>query len=164
MPRPPRAASARSAAPLLPVSAMQVTPAAQAARTPSSAACRNCSGAVASFSARIVRIQVGKSRAALRPARWVSSTWVWVFTSPGVSAPSGNSKRVADAGAGTRASGPTAAIVPRSSTRTAPSAIGGAVTGCTVRARMRSTPPPYGDTPMPNGVWTGHAWVGSVPG
>src|SRR5690348_6318299 len=61
-----------------------------------------------------------------------------------------------------RDAGPTATIRPPS-TRTAPSEIGGAVTGWTVPARRRSTIA-YGETPVPNGACTGHTWVGSVPG
>src|SRR3989454_7486864 len=53
-------------------------------------------------------------------------------------APSGNSSCRAPAGAGTVAARPTAASFPRSSMRTAPSAMGGAVTGCTEPARIRS--------------------------
>src|SRR5438094_5851820 len=125
-------------APLEPVSATHVTPAAQQSRTPCSAERENCSGVVASFRARIARIHGANSRSAFLPARWVSSRWVWQLTSPGTSAPSGNASRWALAGAGTARSGPTAAIRPVSSTGTARSMMGGAVTGCTERARMRS--------------------------
>src|SRR5256886_6371570 len=57
---------------------------------------------------------------------------------PGTSAASGNSSACAPGGVGTWGCGPTAAILPASSTRTAPSEIGGAVTGCTEPARMRN--------------------------
>src|SRR2546426_9855746 len=61
-----------------------------------------------------------------------------VLTRPGTTVARGNSSSRAPGGVGTRVCGPTAAMVPRSSTRTAPSSMGGAVTGCTEPARIRS--------------------------
>src|ERR671924_1743516 len=57
---------------------------------------------------------------------------------PGTSMASGNSSVRTPAGVGTREWGPTAAIRPLVFTRTAPSSKGGAVTGWTRPARMRS--------------------------
>src|SRR2546421_5347154 len=86
----------------------------------------------------MVRIQRENSRSGFRPARWVSSRWVWVFTRPGTKTASGNSTRRAPGGSGTSACGATPAILPSAATRTAPSVMGGAVTGWTAPARMRS--------------------------
>src|SRR5947207_1288141 len=59
----------------------------------------------------------------------VSSRWVWQFTSPGTRTASGNSRARASGGAATWECGPIAAMRPAASTRTAPSSMGGAVTG-----------------------------------
>src|SRR5439155_18406484 len=72
------------------------------------------------------------------PARWVGSRWVWQFTSPGTRTASGTSRARASGGAATWEFGPIAAMRPAASTRTAPSSMGGAVTGYTERARRRS--------------------------
>src|SRR5437763_15529031 len=84
----------------------------------------------------MVRIQRENSRSGLRPARWVSSRCVCVLTRPGTRTASGNSTRRAPGGLGTCACAATAAILPSSATRTAPSVMGGAVTGWTEPARI----------------------------
>src|SRR5256885_15142736 len=86
----------------------------------------------------MVRIQRENSRSGFRPARWVSSRCVCVLTRPGTRTASGNSTRRALGGSGTCACAATAAILPSSATRTAPSVMGGAVTGWTEPARTRS--------------------------
>src|SRR3989449_5762933 len=139
MPRPPSPAITAAAAPVLPVSATQVTPRAQQSRSPCSAAARNWSGVVASLSSRTRRIHAGNAVSPLLPARCVSSRCVWTLTNPGINTPSKNSNDVVCGGVGTWAFGPTAAMRPSSPTKTAPSAMGGAVTGKSCPARRRST-------------------------
>src|SRR6266566_4562352 len=87
---------------------------------------------------RRIHLRNSASSFLVPPPKCVSSRCVWQLTRPGMSSASGKCSECTPPGAGTRACGPTAAILPPASTRTAPSSKEGAVTGCTRPARIRS--------------------------
>src|SRR5438552_7327242 len=87
---------------------------------------------------RRIHLRNSGSSCLVPPPKCVSSRCVWQLTRPGISSAAGKCSACTPPGAGTRACGPTAAILPPASTRTAPSSKEGAVTGRTRPARIRS--------------------------